>query len=600
MLTARKRLARNSNPQPPRGVLWRSQYQNWTEVVTTDDVYNAFPGLCITPDDHALVTWCHIGLGQDPSTGTLYSSRTSDLTLKTGWSAPSAVVDHHLSGPGPLGCTLTVLANNHIVMVTWFSFGPDGDAYAYISTDNGVTWSAAAPITSAFTAFTAAQSPAVETNTPNHLIVASYGADTGAPSDFYVRLHSTTNGGGTWVDAGIAVAAVAGWQFAEPWITKLPGAAAHEYLMTIRVTDNLGNRDMYSSFTDDPTGLAGWSAPTLALHFVNGVPATFMTPEGDLALFTRDCGPVSGQWARMNISSDYGLTWGATQFLGLLPTHANPPHKTMSNNTMEYAQMAYHGGPGQHGSLLVASGMGYVEGSDHPSSIYVGAFSAFPTEWTDPRPVINTILAIPNLVDIWPLDEISGTTAHDPWGPNEGTHSGGVSFGAVLGLPDDPSTGTSYDGTGSTDFGGDNIFLTSQNGESFSISLLVFWEGFLSGFSDAVLSLGEAWQIWINSAGKLRLDDNNGPHVIDSATFPTRTLTQVGMTYNREIGQLKLYKNGAVVGSFSGGEYAVPGNFGLANYPPSPFVGAFADACFFNAQIADADMLAIAVAAGLA
>ncbi len=97
-----------------------------------------------------------------------------------------------------------------------------------------------------------------------------------------------------------------------------------------------------------------------------------------------------------------------------------------------------------------------------------------------PQPYSTAIIATPNLVSFWRLNETSGTKAADSSGPNNGTYQGvgGVTLGvAGLANTDTDNTAAQFNGgTGTTHTGGGYVsvpFAASLNPAKFTIEALV-------------------------------------------------------------------------------------------------------------------------------
>ena len=266
---------------------------------TLEDIgsHPGFPYAVNAPDGNLVVAW-RVGTNHAPSKGVIKVARYTQAGAVI--QAPTTVTTEAVYDARDSG--LTVLADGRLAM-TYFAWDVSAQAAildgmrVMFSSDNGVTWTAAAGVDSAFTTWAAGAGAIVQLANGN-LLLPTYGVSAG---QFYQHAHvsRSTDNGVTW--APLAVIAngdtQGGRHYQEPNIILTDKG---DLLALIRSDQALAH---YSSRSSD--GGVTWSTPVLA--FAGSGSPRITNHAGFLHVVYRD--EASGRTVKIS-SGDSGVTWG--------------------------------------------------------------------------------------------------------------------------------------------------------------------------------------------------------------------------------------------------------------------------------------------------
>ena len=201
----------------------------------------------------------------------------------------------------------------------------------------------------------------------------------------------------------------------------------------------------------------------------------------------------------------------------------------------------------------------------------------------------------------WRFSEITGTTANDVSGANNGTYTGGFTLGRRgLALGDlDPAVELN----GSTGYVAVSDVYNFINQNSFTVSALVKLDALPAVAARIVdkMSATNGWNIRVLSTGAVHLSRYDAAGIADSGEGPSllipgRTYHVVG-TYDGAF--IRVYVDG-VAGTPVASTRLVPGNSAILNIGRNPIVGQYLDGVIDEVMIWFGNPLSDAIAAALA
>lgn len=289
--------------------------------IVNDTKYNAFPALCVAPNDDLLVAYTQ-GTSHSNADQVIKLKRSTDDGATWGAATTVSTATYACATPG-----LTTLSDGSIVLSYYeTNLSTIFRNWTQRSTDGGVTWGSPVRIPTSSTYYydvtngnmgAATAAPVVEDpGNPGHLAIAMHGANSGQNATYCtVQLATSTDYGQSWSVGSYVYTYDGATDGFEPWLLWVrKNDGTYELHCYIRSEIYSGGYRIRRSVSSD--GGTTWGALTSCVTGLaaNTQPSVFQIPDGGILIQVREpLGSSPAAYAHsFRYSSDYGVSFGST------------------------------------------------------------------------------------------------------------------------------------------------------------------------------------------------------------------------------------------------------------------------------------------------